>query len=99
MEMKNRRRYLFVVAIIAAILLVIGIYIAYSFSKKTECLLDFECGWRITNCCTESAGAEWNCMNLKTYKEDCPDIVICPQVLSPKPQSACICSNGGCQKE
>ena len=97
--MKERKKHFFAIVITAILLILSGICLIYFYSKKTECVFDFECGWRPTNCCTENAGAEWGCENLKTYKANCPDIVICPQVLSPKPQSACVCVNGGCQKK
>ncbi len=63
----------------------------------TRCFFDSECEWVITNCCTERAGANWECINPKDRKPvDCPESVICPQVLSPKPSDGCVCKDGGC---
>lgn len=62
-----------------------------------KCYFDFDCDWRIINCCPETAGAYWKCVNLKTFKEpDCSNIVICPQVVSRKPSLNCVCENGSC---
>ncbi|GEM_PF-1797312 len=66
---------------------------------KEKCLTDTDCQWIITNCCPESAGAYWECVNRKTYvpRLDCDKVfVVCPQVLSPKPTSKCVCQNGDC---
>lgn len=56
-----------------------------------------ECEWQITNCCPENAGAKWECVNKRTFLEpECPEIIICPQVISPKPNKECICENNRC---
>ncbi|MEM5801810.1 MAG: hypothetical protein QXQ18_00235 [Candidatus Aenigmatarchaeota archaeon] len=50
------------------------------------------CEWVITNCCPETAGAYWECVDLRNYsqKMDCDKVfVVCPQVLSPKPNMQC----------
>jgi hypothetical protein len=57
------------------------------------------CEWIITNCCPENAGAKWECVNVKTYKPkiDCSKFqIICPQVLSPKPNLSCVLENNKC---
>ncbi|MFH8119498.1 MAG: hypothetical protein QXS37_01685 [Candidatus Aenigmatarchaeota archaeon] len=69
------------------------------FSKLTKnfCILDNECEWKITNCCTEEAGAKWECVNKKVFVEqECPKHVICPKIPSPKPNLYCVCENGKC---
>jgi len=66
-------------------------------SFVTKCYFDFDCDWKITNCCPENSGARWECVNLKNFKEPaCPSMVICPQVISPKPTSNCVCERGSC---
>ena len=61
------------------------------------CTSDSQCEWRITNCCSEQAGAKWECVNTREFKQpECPSIVICPQVLSPKPAQPCVCELGKC---
>lgn len=58
-----------------------------------------ECDWVITNCCPENAGARWECVNVKSYKPklNCSEVqVICPQILSPKPNLKCVWENGKC---
>jgi len=58
-----------------------------------------ECKWIITNCCPENAGAYWECVNVKTYKPklNCSEVqVICPQVLSPKPNLSCVWEKDEC---
>jgi len=61
-----------------------------------ECTSSSDCSWKITNCCTERTGGYWECINYKTFEPGCPDIVLCPQVLSPKPTTACVCEQGKC---
>jgi hypothetical protein len=66
-------------------------------SSRNGCFTGFECQWKITNCCPETAGANWECVNIKSYKETkCPGFMICPQFLSPKPNLSCTCENGEC---
>ena len=81
-----------------------GIFLVDYFKQKSPvleipsenlCSSDSECDWKITNCCPESAGAKWSCLN--TEKRDCPSSVICPQVISPKPNKTCGCVNGTCE--
>lgn len=94
--MKRKKKY-FIFIVLILLISAVGIYLFYLYSKKSECVFDFDCGWRATNCCKEEAGATWRCVNLKTFKTNCPDIVICPQVISPKPQTACVCISGECK--
>lgn len=63
---------------------------------SNECLVDFDCTWRITNCCTENAGGSWECIS-KTSQIECNDLVLCPQVLSPKPELKCSCVEKRCE--
>ncbi len=61
------------------------------------CFSNDECEWVITNCCPENAGAKWECVNKKSFIEpECQGIIICPQVISPRPQKQCVCENGKC---
>ena len=50
-----------------------------------------QCSWVITNCCPEHAGANWECVDLRYYKApECKEnLILCPQVLSPKPEQEC----------
>jgi len=65
---------------------------------KEACVSDADCDWVITNCCPEVAGAYWECVNLRTWEAPtCPPDVICPQVLSPKPEKPCRCEAGKCE--
>jgi len=58
------------------------------------------CEWKITNCCPENAGAAWNCVSLKDFKEPtCTGLILCPQVISPKPSLSCVNVNGVCVAE
>jgi len=63
---------------------------------ETKCNATSDCSWQSTNCCGENAGAKWECINGKTFQPGCPRNILCPQVLSPKPNSTCICDQGGC---
>ncbi len=64
---------------------------------KNFCLSNEECEWRIVNCCPENAGAKWECVNKRNFIEpECPELIICPQVISPKPEQGCICENNKC---
>ena len=95
-----------ILAVILAVCVVAGIYISQNskyiltminvfFQKK--CSSGNDCMWKITNCCPETSGAKWECVNLKTYKEpECLETIICPQVLSPKPTAVCLCSDWEC---
>jgi len=66
-------------------------------SAKERCIFHSDCDWKITNCCPPRAGAMWECVNVKNYKApECPVNVLCPQVLSPKPEAACLCKEGSC---
>lgn len=52
--------------------------------------------WKITNCCPENAGAEWSCVNENLKIQPCTDLILCPQVVSPKPSMSCVNVNGTC---
>lgn len=62
-----------------------------------NCSLNSNCSWEITNCCQETAGAHWECMNLKESVIRCEGNVLCPQFISPKPTNICSCMQGECQ--
>ena len=66
-----------------------------SMEISTKCNSDSDCSWQITNCCTENSGGSWGCIG-KESKIECNELVLCPQVLSPKPKLACVCIQGGC---
>ncbi|MEM0359851.1 MAG: hypothetical protein QXK06_00760 [Candidatus Diapherotrites archaeon] len=61
--------------------------------RAGECQQDEDCTWVNTNCCPESAGAKWECMS-KLAKIDCPENPVCLQVISPKPETMCLCRGG-----
>jgi len=83
---------------VALLLLFVTILaIIFFISSKDRCLISFDCQWKITNCCPETAGAEWKCVNVKSFNETkCPGFVICPQYLSPRPDLSCACEDGKC---
>ena len=97
--------------LIAAVCILLGIYFAtsnnififmYNSNNQIEenCTKNSDCDWVITNCCRETSGGLWDCVNMKTYKEpECQQNVICPQVFSPKPTADCICKEGSCVNE
>ncbi|MBI4010273.1 MAG: hypothetical protein HY361_03740 [Candidatus Aenigmarchaeota archaeon] len=62
---------------------------------STDCNTDIDCSWKITNCCTENAGGYWQCIN-KESQIECNELVLCPQVVSAKPERACSCVEGKC---
>jgi len=62
---------------------------------STKCVTDLDCSWQITNCCTENSGGEWKCIS-KESKIECNELVLCPQLISPKPESSCSCIQGQC---
>lgn len=64
-----------------------------------KCSSDSDCSLEITNCCPETAGANWECINLKKSKIECESDILCPQILSPKPNFVCTCKEGGCVAE
>ncbi len=61
------------------------------------CSSNSECSWQITNCCSENAGGSWKCISSKQSKIECNELTLCPQVLSPKPTTECLCNNGRCR--
>lgn len=67
----------------------------YIFTPK--CNSNSDCEWQASNCCTENAGAKWECAKKGKFLEVCNNTyVLCPQVLSPKPTNPCICVNREC---
>jgi hypothetical protein len=61
-----------------------------------ECETDADCAWTSTNCCTENAGANWECVNKESYVNCQSNQVLCPQVISPRPSQVCSCISGRC---
>jgi len=61
--------------------------------------VDEDCGWMSTNCCPENAGAYWECVNTEETVIECPENPICPQVISPRPETSCVSINGTCTPE
>jgi hypothetical protein len=59
------------------------------------CSSDSDCSWMITNCCGENSGATWECLNKNSYISCC-EIILCPQIPSPKPIDDCVCVNNIC---
>jgi hypothetical protein len=85
-------KYIFLIAVFVGILLVV-----FGKDIKNRCFTNFECSWKIVNCCPPEAGAGWECVDLKTFKEPkCPENILCPQFLSPKPEIECVCVDGSC---
>jgi len=64
-----------------------------------SCEEDADCQWVSTNCCPETAGANWECVNEAETELDCPENPICLDVQSPKPTSSCECADGECREE
>jgi hypothetical protein len=63
-------------------------------SKK--CNLNSDCFWQSTNCCPETAGAYWQCINANVSVIKCVGNILCPQFISPKPTTNCSCKQGEC---
>jgi len=63
---------------------------------EKKCESSSDCSWQSTNCCPESAGAKWECINGKTFQPGCPKNILCPQYVSQKPTSLCTCEQGTC---
>jgi len=64
--------------------------------KIRSCKVDTDCTWLSTNCCPETAGANWECINKRSNVTCSGFMVICPQVISPKPSLPCKCIQGVC---
>lgn len=62
---------------------------------STKCNSDSDCSWQITNCCAENAGGHWQCISQES-KIECNELLLCPQVISPKPEQSCSCIQGSC---
>ncbi len=60
------------------------------------CDLGNECAWTSTNCCPETAGANWECVNKIESTIECKEGIMCPAVLSGKPQTECSCAENIC---
>ncbi len=65
-------------------------YLVYYYNTQQRC------EWKIINCCSENAGAEWSCVNENLKIQPCTDLILCPQVVSPRPSLNCMNVNGGC---
>ena len=63
---------------------------------ETKCNATSDCSWQSTNCCGETAGAMWECVNGRTFQSGCSKNILCPQFISPKPSSSCVCEQGNC---
>jgi len=61
-----------------------------------SCDSNKDCGWVSTNCCTENAGAEWQCVNKAESIIECRENTVCPEVLSPAPETKCSCVENVC---
>jgi len=61
-----------------------------------NCTADSDCSWTSVNCCSENAGAKWECINERQSVIQCTKVVLCPQFLSPKPNNDCKCISGVC---
>ena len=95
-------KFYFISIVLSCLILgfVLGSYSPGLFNFTKKCYFSFVCSWEITNCCPETAGAKWECVNLKLFKRtECPEAVICPQVISPKPSKDCVCIEGSCVAE
>lgn len=92
--------------VILIVCVFIGIYISQNPKQLLDLISSFlegrcvngrDCAWVITNCCPESSGAKWECVNMNYFKErGCMEKNICPQVYSPRPNAVCVCSEGKC---
>ena len=105
MKKKVLRRWVWIVIIV--IILLSGWFILTSQQPlvsapqkeiNKECLIDSDCAWTITNCCSETGGAYWECINSEKSTIICQSENICLAVLRPKPTDACLCINNQCQK-
>jgi len=62
----------------------------------TNCTIDEDCDWIITNCCREDAGASWECINKNSYIDCQSKLVLCPNISVLKPKTDCKCINNTC---
>jgi len=82
-----KRKQIFVIVLILVVFLFI-----FFFKKPYN-----PCQWVSVNCCPENAGAQWRCVDMRNFTPpNCSGFVICPQVISPKPNKDCIFENGRC---
>jgi hypothetical protein len=78
---------------ITILVVMIGVLIYVITQQVTQQI----CEWKITNCCPENAGAQWECVKTKDFKQPyCSGLILCPQVVSPKPSMSCVNVNGVC---
>lgn len=61
-----------------------------------NCTVDSDCEWKSTNCCTENAGAHWECIGKGSYIDCQSTQTLCPQFVSNKPSLPCACIGGRC---
>lgn len=66
---------------------------------ESSCFSNNECKLVSTNCCPESGGAKWKCINEDKSIISCPEGSGCYQFVSPKPTQNCVCINNQCQQE
>lgn len=66
---------------------------------ESSCFSNNECKWVSTNCCPESGGAKWECINEDKSIISCPEESGCYQFVSQKPTQNCACINNQCQQE
>ena len=62
----------------------------------SSCKYDSDCSWISVNCCPADSGAKWECINKNSYIDCKSKMVLCPQVISPKPKIPCKCIEGEC---
>lgn len=72
-----------------SIAILLAIFIVYYLNQQG-------CEWRIVNCCPENAGAEWKCVKKSSKAPSCEDLILCAQVISPKPSVGCENVKGAC---
>jgi len=63
----------------------------------TACKYDSDCKWVSTNCCPESGGAYWECINKDMSTISCPEGSGCRLFISEKPTKSCVCIDNLCQ--
>ena len=78
-------------------IMILVVMIGFLIYAITHQVTQQKCEWKITNCCQENAGAEWSCVKLEDFREpSCTGLILCPQVISPKPSLNCVNVNGVC---
>jgi len=96
---------------ILVVLAIIGIVLVSGCVGQTElsivddndivmsCQSNRDCEWVSTNCCPESGGAYWQCINVAESMISCPEGGGCYQFVSPKPETGCFCLDNQCLGE